>query len=174
MYQVDDKVIYANYGVCIVKETNAHISMMGNEDRPYYILAATRDKGGKIYVPMDKEDALRPVMNAEDARALIDSFEGIETDDFKDSNSRTVEDHFKKMLRTNDIRLALKVAKTMRKRIREQEAKRHIPSSMYTRLYDQATHQVRSEVSAALEIDEAEVDAILKSHDLDIESQAEN
>ena len=165
MYQIDDRVVYANYGVCIVAETNVRKTMAG-EEHEYYVLNATRDRGGKVYVPMDREELLRPVMSREDVLRLIDAFGDLPVDDFKDSNSRTVEDHFRKLLRDNSCANALLVAKTMRRRIAEQEAKRHIPSSMYTRLYDQATRQVRSEFAAALGISEDDIDRLMKENDL--------
>lgn len=46
----------------------------------------------------------------------------------------------------------------MRARIEEQREKRHTPSSMYTRLLGQAEQQVRSELSAALDSQEDNLD----------------
>ena len=83
------------------------------------------------------------------------------------TTSHTVEDHFKQMLRENDCLQAMRVAKTMRERIAEQESKRHIPSSMYTRLYDQAVGLVLSEFSAALDMPEDEVMRIMHESDPD-------
>ena len=163
MLSLGDKVVYANYGVCIVSENDARMSM-GGKEMTYYVLLPTRERGGKVYVPLDKEDMLRPIISAAEAAALVRSMGDIEIDMFHDSNSRTVEDHFKKMLRQNDCGLAIQVAKTMRARIKEQEAKKHLPSSMYTRLLDQAEHQVRSEISAALGIPEAEFAAYVEAN----------
>lgn len=166
VYSVNDRVVYANYGVCIVTKTNEPLSF-GGADRRYYVLEATRKRGGTVYVPMDHEDFLRPILSRNAVLDLVDRFPLIETDDFKDSNSHTVEDHFKQMLRENDCLQAMRVAKTMRERIAEQESKRHIPSSMYTRLYDQAVGLVLSEFSAALDMPEDEVIRIMHESDPD-------
>ncbi len=163
MLHPGDKVVYANYGVCIVSANDALMSM-GGKEMTYYVLLPTRERGGKVYVPLDKEEMLRPIISADEAAELVSAMGSIEIDTFHDSNSRTVEDHFKKMLRKNDCSLAIQVAKTMRARIREQEAKKHLPSSMYTRLLDQAEHQVRSEISAALGIPETEFLAYVEAH----------
>ena len=52
----------------------------------------------------------------------------------------------------------------MRERITEQKRKKRLPSSMYTRLFDQANHRVLSELSAALEIEEDEVVQFIVAH----------
>ncbi|MDO5043425.1 MAG: CarD family transcriptional regulator [Slackia sp.] len=163
MFCRDDKVVYANYGVCTVTETDAHLSM-GGVERAYYVLLPTRERGGTVYVPVDHEELMRPVMNRAEAIDLVERYDDIETDDFTDSNSRTVEDHFKKLLRRCDCATAVCVAKTMRARIAEQESRKHLPSSMYTRLLDQAGHQAASELSAALDIAEADVVAYIENH----------
>jgi RNA polymerase-interacting CarD/CdnL/TRCF family regulator len=161
MFAVGDKVVYANYGVCIVKKNDEHMTMGGTE-RVYYVLDSTRNRGGTVYVPIDQEDHLRPVMTRDQAIETVRTADEIQEDPFKDSNSRTVEDHFRGLLHQNDMSLALCVAKTMRSRIHEQEEKRHIPSSMYTRLFDQATRQINSELAAALDMDEDEVESYLR------------
>ena len=157
MYQLDEKVVYANYGVCIVSQVDAPMTF-GGVERSYYVLTPTRKRGGTVYVPTDHEDLMRPVMSRAEALSLIDSLASIQIDDYKDNNSRAVEDHFRKILRTNDIAAAAQVVKTMRARIEEQREKRHTPSSMYTRLLEQAEQQVRSELSAALDIQEDNLD----------------
>lgn len=163
MFYRNDKVVYANYGVCTVSETDAHMSM-GGVERTYYVLLPTRERGGKVYVPVDHEELMRSVMGRSEAIELIERYDDIETDDFTDSNSRTVEDHFKKLLRRCDCATAICVAKTMRARIAEQESRKHLPSSMYTRLLDQAEHQAVSELSAALDIPESNVVAYIEEH----------
>lgn len=157
MYQLDEKVVYANYGVCIVSQVDAPLTF-GGQERSYYVLTPTRKHGSTVYVPTDHEELMRPVMSRSDALNLIDSLDTIQLDDYKDNNSRAVEDHFRQILRSNDCAAAAQVVKTMRARIEEQREKRHAPSSMYTRLLEQAEHQVRSELSAALGIQEDSLD----------------
>ena len=163
MFYRDDKVVYANYGVCTVSETDARMSM-GGVERTYYVLLPTRDREGTVYVPVDHEELMRPIMNRSEAIELVEHYDDIETDDFTDSNSRTVEDHFKKLLRRCDCATAVCVFKTMKTRITEQASRKHLPSSMYTRLLDQAKHQAASELSAALDIAEADVPAYIEEH----------
>ena len=163
MYHCNDQVVYANYGVCDVAETETPMSY-GPEDRLYYVLVPRRERGGKVYVPMDKEDLMRPVMSREEAVDLVKSIGSIAPDPFRDNNSRTVEDHFKTKLRGSDCRTAIEVVITMRQRIAEQERKKHLPSSMYTRILDQAQRQVASELCAALGIEEPQLQSYIDTH----------
>ena len=160
MYQLDEKVVYANYGVCIVSQVDAPMTF-GGVERSYYVLTPTRKRGGTVYVPTDHEELMRPIMSRAEALKLISSLASMAIDDYKDNNSRAVEDHFRQILRTNDCAAAAQVVKTMRARIEEQREKRHTPSSMYTRLLEQAEHQVRSELSAALDIQEENLDEFI-------------
>lgn len=163
MFHKNDKVVYANYGACTVSETDVSMTC-GGAERNYYVLLPMRKRGGTVYVPVDHEELMRPVMERTEAMALIKHYDDIEPDTFTDNNSRTVEEHFKRMLRRCDCATALCVAKTMQLRIAEQENRRHLPSSLYTRLLDQAEHQAASELSAALETTEEDLVAFIESH----------
>lgn len=166
MFRCEDKVVYGNYGVCTVTKTNEMMSLGGRE-RPYYVLAPLCKRGGTVYVPTDHEELMRPIMSREEALSILNRVESIEPDQFHDNNSRTVDEHFKHMLRTNSCEAAICVAKTMHARIKEQAQKKHLPSSMYTRLLDQAQRQLRSELSAALEMNEEDLIVALEARGLE-------
>ena len=61
MFHKNDKVVYANYGACTVSETDASMTMGGIE-RSYYVLLPLRKRGGTVYVPVDHEELIRPVI----------------------------------------------------------------------------------------------------------------
>lgn len=164
MFHQFDKVVYANYGACTITETDAHVSFGGGSEKTYYVLSPSSKRGGTVYVPVDHEDLMTPVINRTEALSLIESIDLFATDDFNDANSKTVEEHFKSRLRQCDCATAICVLKTMRERITEQKRKKRLPSSMYTRLFDQANHRVLSELSAALEIEEDEVVQFIVAH----------
>lgn len=164
MFHQFDKVVYANYGACTITETDAHIAFGEGSEKTYYVLAPSLKRGGTVYVPTDHENLMTPVMKRSEALSLVEDIDLIETDDFNDPNSRTVEDHFKKLLRQCDCATAICVVKTMRERIAEQKRKKHLPSSMYTRILEQANHRAISELSAALEIEEDEVLPFIAAH----------
>lgn len=163
MYKQGDHVVHATYGVCIVSEVDARLAFGGAEERSYLVLTPLGKQGGHAYVPIEREDLIRPVISRQDALSLIESIESVETDTYRDNNSRAMEDHFKKLLRENNCSSAVLVAKTMKERIREQEAKKHLPSSVYVRMFDQAEGQLKNELACALGITEDEMGEILAS-----------
>lgn len=156
MFQQDDLVVYASYGVCVVADNDARTAT-GGSDRAYYVLAPVNARLGTVYVPADREELIRPVINQEEALRIVEHYDEIAPDDFADTNARTVEAHFKGMLRRCDCLTAVRVAKTMGLRIADQERRKHLPSSLYTRLFDQAARQAESELAAALGISAEEV-----------------
>lgn len=165
MFRCEDKVVYGNYGVCTVTKTDEMMSLGGIE-RPYYVLVPLCKRGGTVYVPTDHEDLMSPIMSRDEALDVLSRVESIEPDHFCDNNSRTVDEHFKHMLRSNSCEAAICVAKSMHVRIKEQAQKKRLPSSMYTRLLDQAQRQLRSELSAALEWTEEELVIALEERGL--------
>lgn len=102
MFRCEDKVVYGNYGVCTVTKTNEMMSLGGIE-RPYYVLVPLCKRGGTVYVPADHEDLMCPIMSRDEALDVLSRIESIEPDCFCDNNSRTVDEHFKHMLRTNKL-----------------------------------------------------------------------
>ena len=102
MFHQFDKVVYANYGAGPITETDAHVSFGGGSEKTYYVLSPSSKRGGTVYVPVDHEDLMTPVINRTEALSLIESIDLIATDDFNDANSKTVEEHFKSRLRQCD------------------------------------------------------------------------
>lgn len=155
MLQVGQKVIYGNYGVCHVTEVDA--CMSGVEGRRYYVLESGSERKGRVFLPMDHEELVRPLMSKEEVLDLIRNSDTIEIDSFRDNNQRYMEDHFKKLLKTKDQACAMQVAKTMHMRIQEQINRGGTPSATYVRLLDQAEEQIEDEFSEVLGIPRDEI-----------------
>ena len=50
-YEVGEYVIYSSLGICQVIQNDAHVSLAGDENELYYILAPIEKRLGKAYVP---------------------------------------------------------------------------------------------------------------------------
>ncbi len=94
-YVLQDKVIHCRNGVStIVSET-----IMG--DREYYIIRALRGDQENIYVPkIGCENIIRPIMNEEQANALLISLKEFEKE--FNPNTKQRRDAFKKRLSSGD------------------------------------------------------------------------
>lgn len=166
MFNKGDKVMYGNYGMCVVVDTDAHLSSArpaapGEAEPTYYVLAAESARGGRAYVPKDRENLIRKALNKDEAAGLLEGYSAIEPDLFEDKNIHAVEDHFRAILRQHDCRSALQVISTMRMRIDSQRAAGHKPSEVYVRLLKDAEAQAFGELSFALGVPEDDVEALL-------------
>lgn len=76
MFQVGDRVVYGQSGVCdIVEVSRLHFSGLSDE-RLYYTMKPVSCEA-TIFVPVDTQRPMRPLMSSEDANALIDSIPSV-------------------------------------------------------------------------------------------------
>ncbi len=163
-YQVGEYVIYSSLGICQVLENDAHVSLAGDESDPYYILAPLEKRLGKAYVPHSRCEELRPVLQKSEALHALDESIGMDPDDYQDTNSHLVLEHFRKLIRSNDFLSLLLVCKSMNARIAEQESKKHSASLTYKRLLDDARRRVYGELSIVLSMEQSEVPEFIHSY----------
>ena len=71
MYNIGDYVIYKRDGVCRI-EGISHLAMAAAEKCLYYHLRPVKYEG-RIYVPVNQDGGLRPLIGSGEARALLDS-----------------------------------------------------------------------------------------------------
>ena len=62
-YEVGEYVIYSSLGICQVIQNDAHVSLAGDENELYYILAPIEKRLGKAYVPHSRSAELRHTLN---------------------------------------------------------------------------------------------------------------
>jgi CarD family transcriptional regulator len=150
-YEIGEMVVYPSLGICEVTDNAAHVDLLGKPEETYYVLSPLIERLGKAYVPVSREDTIRPILSREEALLVLEQIPSIEVDDFQDTNSRLVEDHFRQILKQNDCLQALMVAKTMQHRIAQQKNRqRGGSSSTYKRLLDEAERRAYGELSVAL------------------------
>lgn len=163
-FSCGDHVMYANYGVC---------EIVAVEQRPdfhdpdkiinYYSLKPLNERLGKVLLPESRLDALRPTVSKQEALDLIDNVKIISIDAFTDKSHKAIEDHFRTLLRSNNIEDVICVVKSMHSRIMEQtECGKH-PSTSYLRLEKEARKRFHSELAYALAIEEDDVEDFIKS-----------
>ena len=156
-YMVGEYVIYSSLGICQVLENEARVSLAGDEGEPYYILGPLEKRLGKAYVPYSRCDELRPILQRNEALQALDESIDMEPDNYQDTNSHLVLEHFRKLIRSNNFLSLLLVCKSMQTRIAEQESKKHGASLTYKRLLDDARRRIYGELSIVLSIDQSEV-----------------
>ena len=76
MFQVGERVVYSQTGVCEVTAIGP-LGFSGMDEKKQYYTLKPLYCEAMVYVPVDTERPLRPVMSAEEANALIDSIPGV-------------------------------------------------------------------------------------------------
>ena len=103
-FSCGDHVMYANYGVCEIVAIEQRPDFQdSSKTLSYYSLAPLNERLGKLLLPESRLDALRPTISKQEALDLIDNVEVISIDAFTDKSHKAIEDHFRALLRSNNI-----------------------------------------------------------------------
>ena len=96
MFEVGDKIIYNENGVCTVEKIGPR--EMGSGDRLYYTLSPMVGTG-IFYAPVDSNVFMRSVMTRDEAEKFIDSIPEIEPAVCRDARFTHVDAFYKEMFR---------------------------------------------------------------------------
>lgn len=154
MFHVGQHVIHPGQGVCTVT------GFTEDATHPMILLCAkTGHAETHLMYPLAQQDRLHAVISREDAEELLGNYAELDVDTFTERNSSLEETHFKQQLKLGAPE-TVRVAKTMRCRINEAEARGKKPSSYYTRVLKEARRRTVEEFAVALETEEAAVEQL--------------
>ena len=152
MFEIGELIIYGGNGVCRVEKIGPIDTGMGTKGRMYYTLNPLKNKDSRIFTPVDNEKVImRPTMTKEDALALIDQIQNVETLWIGDERRRETE--YKEAVRKCDCREYVKIIKTiyLRKEARLADGKR--VTAVDERYYAIAEENLYGELAVALGMD---------------------
>ena len=158
MYQVGDKIVYGENGVCTIV-CIAPLNVSGtSRDRLYYHLSPLIGSG-TYFAPVDTTAFMRPVMSREEAEALIDRMPEIEPAICKDSRFNHVDAFYKDLFRTHSCDALVSIVKGLRQRMGERKTRSSRAESTMKRAKD----MLNGELSVALDLDLRDVDDYVRS-----------
>ena len=152
MFEIGELIIYGGNGVCRVEKIGPIDTGMGMKDRMYYTLNPLKNKDSRIFTPVENEKVImRPTMTKEDALALIDQIQNVETLWIGDERRRETE--YKEAVRKCDCREYVKIIKTiyLRKEARLADGKK--VTAVDERYYAIAEENLYGELAVALGMD---------------------
>lgn len=153
MFDIGDHVIHPGQGVCTV------VGFEEGGQRPMIVLESKQGHAKtRMMYPVAQADRLHLTISAEEAEKLIREYDEIECDPFTERNSSLEESYFKQQLK-HGMPDTLRIAKTMRHRIREAERRSKKPSSYYTRVLKEAHRRSMEEMAVAIGCTESDVEA---------------
>ena len=157
MYGIGEHIIHPGQGVCTV------VGFTEDGPRPMMILEARQGHAKtRMLYPLSQEERLHPCISATEAESLIQGYGQLEYDGFTERNSSLEEAYFKSRLKLGAPE-TVRVAKTIRHRIREAEERDKKPSSYYARVLKEARRRSLEELAVALGVGEDEVDRRLQA-----------
>lgn len=154
MFSIGEHIIHPGQGVCTV---------LGYEDVPSPMIVLEAKAGHaktRLMYPLSQLDRLHRCIPREQAEALIEDYEALECDPYTERNSSLEESYFKQQLKLGAPE-TLRVAKTMRRRIRDAEERSKKPSSYYMRVLKEARRRSIEEFAVALDVSEEDAESRL-------------
>lgn len=159
MFKVGDFVVKQNTGICRVEEIVMK-SLMGSEEKEYYVLAPVEDNRSKMYVTTDADRTrIRELMSADEAREFVKHMADIEAVVIKSDKLR--EKEYKEAFKTNEPEALVAVMKSLYDRSRVRLAQGKKITSTDEKYLKLAEKTLYSELAFSLGIDVKEVEAFI-------------
>lgn len=156
MFQVGDRVVYCGAGVCCIKEIST-VEMDGvDKDKLFYILNPVGREDSVIYAPTENgRTVMRPVLQREEAEALIRGIPDIEPLPPIDSRSR--EAVCRESIKSCDCRNLIQIIKSLylKGQARAESGRRALNAD--ERYLRQAEDILYAELAVALDIERKSV-----------------
>ena len=145
MYARGEYVVHPGQGVCQVSEVEKAADGM------YKLMPVGRRNPILISFPKSNEDRLRPILERDEALALIEGYDQLELDPYTDRTGVLEEEHFKAQMRVGTCEDTVRIAKTFRSRIAAAIANNKKPPVAYERILKEASERSLLELAVALD-----------------------
>ncbi len=147
MFEIGDKIIYGENGVCIVEKI-APLDITGaSKDKLYYYLRPLIGTG-QYFAPVDGGAFMRPVMSREEAESLIAAIPGIEPAVCHDNRFNHVDAFYKELFKLHTCEALVSIVKGLQSRMSSRKSK----SSRAEATMRRAKDMLHGELSVALEM----------------------
>lgn len=147
MYQVGELVVYGAEGVCRVAAIGP-LEMRGAQKGTDYYTLTPLYGTGKIFIPVDTNVSIRPVMTRAEAEALIDRIPEIPEEVYENNNPRLLNEHYQALLKSYDC---VDLVRLIRAIYAKGQRGRRL-GQVDERTFKKAEEMLHGELAAALDI----------------------
>ncbi len=158
MFEVGDKIIYGENGVCTVEKV-APLGMEGASQNKLYYHLTPLVGTGTYFAPVDSGAFMRPVMSRDEAEALIDAMPGIAPAICNDNRFNHVDAFYKELFRQHSCEALVSIVKGLHQRMTERKTK----SSRAEATMKRAKDMLHGELSVALDMELDQVEPYILS-----------
>ena len=158
MFEVGDKIIYGENGVCTVEKV-APLGMEGASQNKLYYHLTPLVGTGTYFAPVDSGAFMRPVMCRDEVEALIDAMPGIAPAICNDNRFNHVDAFYKELFRQHSCEALVSIVKGLHQRMTERKTK----SSRAEATMKRAKDMLHGELSVALDMELDQVEHYILS-----------
>ena len=159
MFKIGDFVVKPNTGICRIEDITI-MSLMGNEEKEYYVLAPVEDSRSKLYVTTEADRTrLRALMTADEAQELLHNIGDIDAVWVK--NDKLREKEYREAFKTNEPEKLVAIIKSLYNRSRIRLAQGKKITSTDEKFFKQAEKALYSELAFSLNIEVDEIETVI-------------
>src|SRR5690625_1445156 len=148
MFNVGDLIIYSTHGLCKIDEISE--KTFGDVTKLYYIMHPVTDANLTISIPVDSEQAVMlSILEKEDAKRLLQSFEEPGTEWIEDIKKRTKK--YKSLIDKGDRKVISQVLNTLMRKEIEAKVKNIRMSDQDRKLLTYLQNIMFEELAASLD-----------------------
>lgn len=101
MYKIGEFIVYGNEGVCEV-ENISELNIPGTDKIKNYYSLKPMHGNGKVFVPVDTNIFMRPVVTPEEIQDIIKDIPLVDEAKQELNSARALQEHYKKLLNTHE------------------------------------------------------------------------
>ena len=163
MFSIGEKVMYGGTGVCVVEDITS-VKFSATEPGKLYYCLRPLYQSGTIRTPADSGKVpIRPVMNRDEAEAVVDAMPGIPAVICTEKNLSALRNAYQKQITSFDSLDLIRLAKSIRAKKKEAEKRQKRIGSTDEKYLRRAEELLFGELAVALEIPIDEVPAYIQN-----------
>lgn len=163
MYQKNEFVIYGERGVCRVEDICTPEGLPGvQKGRLYYKLTPIRE-AGTIYIPVDTNVFMRPVITKEEAEELISQIPRLRESQPGSRNAKEMEEYYKDVLHSHNCLDLLELIRAVYVRSQNSIQNGKKPGQVDMRYQKRAEELLHGELAVVLQIPTDQVAAYIET-----------
>ena len=165
MYEVGDYIVHPGQGVCMIE------AVTDGDQGSYQLLPVGQRNPMRISYPIAGADRLRPVIERDEAEAIIDGYGALAIDTGPCGTNALEEERYKDEIRSGSCLDTVRIVKTFRARIAAVRANNKKPPVVFERILKHASQRSLVELAVALDSTPDDVRALFEARSGEVFSE---
>ncbi len=161
MFNIGDIVVYANSGVCEVKDISTPRSRAIKKGTLYYFLKPLYNEG-IIYCPVDNPKVfIRPVISKQEAEHLVEMIPTITAEAYHNRSTQLLSEHYGEAINSHDCGELIELMMSIYQKKQTLNGQKRKLGQVDERFMKRAQELLYGELAVALGIDKKDVEAYI-------------